>query len=145
MPRTSAQYSVPLSFKTARAPPGLRCRSVTARLLQRAMAAYPREEKLETSVQPFVVCCRGQTNLQTTSRSGLTQVNLLGDPVVYFGEMMKTPAEIRAHAETYRELHAHLEGPILTQAIEDVALALDQLAESIERQDDAIRDASGPR
>ena len=59
-----------------------------------------------------------------------------------FGEMMRTPAEIRAHAETYRELHAYLQGPILTQAIEDVALALDQLAVSIERQDDAVRDAS---
>jgi hypothetical protein len=59
-----------------------------------------------------------------------------------FIEMMRTPAEIRAHAETYRELHAYLQGPILTQAIEDVALALDQLAVSIERQDDAVRDAS---
>jgi hypothetical protein len=59
-----------------------------------------------------------------------------------FGEMMRTPAEIRAHAETYRELHAYLQGPILTQAIEDVALALDQLAVSIERQDGAVRDAS---
>jgi hypothetical protein len=107
------------------------------------MAAYPREEELETSVQPFVVCCRGRTNLQTTSRSGLTQVNLLGDPVVYFSKMKRTPAEIRAHAETYRELHAHLEGPILTKAIEDVALALDQLAVSIEQQADAVRGTSG--
>jgi hypothetical protein len=57
--------------------------------------------------------------------------------------MMRTPAEIRAHAKTYRELHAYLQGPILTEAIEEVARALDQLAVTIERQNDAVRDKSG--
>ncbi len=74
--------------------------------------------------------------------SSLTYVNLLDRPTVYFSEMTRTPVEIRAHAEAYRELHTHLQGPILTQAIEDVAIALDRLAAGIEQQDEAIRDAS---
>jgi hypothetical protein len=72
----------------------------------------------------------------------LTQVNLLDRPTVYFSEMTRTPVEIRAHAEAYRTLHTHLQGPILTQAIEDVAIALDRLAAGIEQQDEAIRDVS---
>jgi hypothetical protein len=56
--------------------------------------------------------------------------------------MTRSPAEIRAQAETYRELHAYLRGPILTQAIEDVAIALDRLAAAVEWQDEAVRDPS---
>ena len=72
----------------------------------------------------------------------MTQVNLLDRPHRFFSEMTRTPVEIRAHAEAYRKLHTHLQGPILTQAIEDVAIALDRLAAGIEQQDEAIRDAS---
>ncbi len=67
------------------------------------------------------------------------RVNLPGRSNVYFSEMTKTPVEIRADAEAYRQLHAYLHGPVLTQAIEDVAIALDRLAASMERQGEAIR------
>lgn len=74
----------------------------------------------------------------------LTHVDLLARPNVYLAKMTRSPAEIRAQAETYRELHAYLRGPILTQAIEDVAIALDRLAAAVEWQDEAARDPSRP-
>ncbi|MDQ0839861.1 hypothetical protein [Sphingomonas faeni] len=69
----------------------------------------------------------------------MTQVNLLYRLSVYLGKMARTPVEIRAQAKAYRQLHAYLQGPILTPAIEDVAIALDRLAVSIEQKDEAIR------
>ncbi|MES3154451.1 hypothetical protein [Sphingomonas faeni] len=76
------------------------------------------------------------------SRVILTQVNLLNRASGYCKDMTRTAADIRAQALAYRELHSHLQGPILTQAIEDVAGALDKLAASIEDQDAAVKDIS---
>jgi hypothetical protein len=43
--------------------------------------------------------------------------------------MTKTPDQMRTQPREYRELHAHLSGPVLSDAIEEVALerAADEL------------------
>jgi hypothetical protein len=48
--------------------------------------------------------------------------------------MNKTPEQMRAQAQEYRELHAHLSGSVLSEAIEQVALALDRSADALEAQ-----------
>lgn len=58
--------------------------------------------------------------------------------------MNKSPDQIRAQARGYRELHSYLNGPVMTQAIEDVALALDRLAASIEQQAETVGLTSRP-
>lgn len=46
--------------------------------------------------------------------------------------MTKTPDQMRTQAREYRELHAHLSGPVLSDAIEEVALALERAADELE-------------
>ena len=46
--------------------------------------------------------------------------------------MTKTPAQMREQAQEYRELHAHMTGTVLSDAIEQVALALDRSADALE-------------
>lgn len=48
--------------------------------------------------------------------------------------MTKTPDQMRAQAREYRELHAHLAGPVLSDAIEQVALALERAAKELEAE-----------
>ncbi|WP_168711625.1 hypothetical protein [Sphingomonas sp. PAMC26645] len=48
--------------------------------------------------------------------------------------MNKTPEQMRRQAQEYRELHAHLTGSVLSEAIEQVALALDRSADALEAE-----------
>ncbi|MES3100101.1 hypothetical protein [Sphingomonas faeni] len=48
--------------------------------------------------------------------------------------MNKTPEQMRAQAREYRELHRHLTGTVLSEAIEQVALALDRSANALEAE-----------
>jgi hypothetical protein len=48
--------------------------------------------------------------------------------------MNKTPEQLRRQAQEYRELHAHLTGSVLSEAIEEVALALDRSADALEAE-----------
>jgi hypothetical protein len=52
----------------------------------------------------------------------------------YLTYMTKTPEQMRRQAQEYRELHAHLTGPVLNDAIEQVALALDRSADALEAE-----------
>lgn len=52
--------------------------------------------------------------------------------VRYLGDMSKTPEQMREQAKEYRELHSHMKGTVLSDAIEQVALALDRSADALE-------------
>ena len=48
--------------------------------------------------------------------------------------MTKTPEQMRRQAQEYRELHSHMTGTVLSDAIEQVALALDRSADALEAE-----------
>jgi hypothetical protein len=48
--------------------------------------------------------------------------------------MTRKPEQLRAQAREYRELHAYLAGPVLSDAIEQVALALERTADELEAE-----------
>lgn len=48
--------------------------------------------------------------------------------------MTKTPEEMRAQAQEYRDLHALMTGPVLSEAIEQVAIALERSADALEAE-----------
>lgn len=48
--------------------------------------------------------------------------------------MTKTPEQMRQQAQEYRDLHLHMTGTVLSDAIEQVALALDRSADALEAE-----------
>lgn len=48
--------------------------------------------------------------------------------------MIKTPEEMRVEAREYRDLHTLMTGPALSDAIEQVALALERSADALEAE-----------
>lgn len=48
--------------------------------------------------------------------------------------MTKTLEQMRKQAQEYRDLHSHLTGPVLSEAIEQVALALERSADALEAE-----------
>jgi len=48
--------------------------------------------------------------------------------------MTKTPKELREQAQEYRDLHASMAGTVLSEAIEQVAEALDRSADTLEAE-----------
>jgi len=48
--------------------------------------------------------------------------------------MTKTPEQMRQQAQEYRDLHSHMTGTVLSDAIEQVALALDRSADALEAE-----------
>jgi hypothetical protein len=48
--------------------------------------------------------------------------------------MTKTPEQMRAQAQEYRDLHAHMTGTVLSEAIEQVALALERSADALDAE-----------
>ena len=48
--------------------------------------------------------------------------------------MTKTPDQMRQQAQEYRSLHNHMSGAVLTDAIEQVALALERAASELEAE-----------
>lgn len=48
--------------------------------------------------------------------------------------MIRTPEEMRAQAQEYRDLHAHMSGTVLSEAIEQVANALERSADALEAE-----------
>ncbi|MEG3162308.1 hypothetical protein U1763_17535 [Sphingomonas sp. LB2R24] len=48
--------------------------------------------------------------------------------------MTKTPEQTRQQAREYRDLHSHMTGTVLSDAIEQVALALDRSAYALEAE-----------
>ncbi len=48
--------------------------------------------------------------------------------------MTKTPDQMRQQAQEYRNLHNYMSGAVLTDAIEQVALALERAASELEAE-----------
>ncbi len=46
--------------------------------------------------------------------------------------MEKTPEQMREQAQQYRDLHTYMAGAVMSGAIEQIALALEQAADAIE-------------
>lgn len=52
----------------------------------------------------------------------------------YRARMSKTPEKMREQAQEYRDLHAHMTGAAISDAIEQVALALERSADALEAE-----------
>jgi hypothetical protein len=48
--------------------------------------------------------------------------------------MTKTPEELRKQAQEYRDLHTSMAGSVLSEAIEQVAEALERSADTLEAE-----------
>jgi hypothetical protein len=53
----------------------------------------------------------------------------------YQPSMSKTPERMKAEAREYRVLHEHMKGVVLSDAIEQVAVALEQAADELEAEE----------
>lgn len=80
------------------------------------------------------VCTRGTpVDSSDTADAVWSKSVIHGQGFYSYGRgMEKTPEQMREQAQQYRDLHTYMAGAVMSGAIEQIALALEQAADAIE-------------